>query len=146
MKINYLALPNGNKLIPYYNYDYKSEELDGEYYFIDGFQDYIRTSHPNLIKSTSTNALIPIIRQEFKWTFIYNKDLSKRDKPITRLVKDLDDEDLESIIIYLQQRIIIVKNREGMSEPIQQMKFTIEVMRAEIRYRKRNEKKENKAG
>ena len=120
--------------------------MDGEYYFIDGFQDYIRTSHPNLIKSTSTNALIPIIRQEFKWTFIYNKDLSKRDKPITRLVKDLDDEDLESIIIYLQQRIIIVKNREGMSEPIQQMKFTIEVMRAEIRYRKRNEKKENKAG
>jgi hypothetical protein len=144
MKLNYLALPNGNKLIPYHNHDFKGEELDGVYYFIDGFQDYIRTSHPNLIKNSSINAVISTIREEFKWTSVYNKDLSKREKPVTRLLKDLDDEHLEDIIIYLQQRIITVKNREGMSSPIQQMKFTIEIMRAEIRWRKRNEKKENK--
>mgnify|MGYP000470444357 CR=1 FL=1 len=142
MKINYLLLPNGEKLIPYYTHDYKGIELEGVYYFIDGFQDYIRTSHPNLIKNSSINAVISTIREEFKWTSIYNKDLSKRDKPITRILKDLDDEHLESIIIYLQQRILIVKNQEGMTHPTLQMKFTIEIMKAEIRYRKKNEKKE----
>ena len=54
MKLSYLALPNGKKLIPYHRQDYKSEEIDGVYYFIDGeASSYIRTSHPNLVKSTS---------------------------------------------------------------------------------------------
>ena len=138
MKINYLLLPNGEKLIPYHNHDYKGVEINGEYFFIDGFQDYIRTSHPNLIKNSSINSVISIIREEFQWTSIYNKDLTRREKPITRILKDLDDEHLDSIITYLQQRIIVVKDREGMGSAIQQMKFTIEIMRAEIRWRKRN--------
>lgn len=141
MKINYLALPNGEKLIPYHNHDYKGVEINGEYFFIDGFQDYIRTSHPNLVKNSSINSVIPIIREEFQWTSIYNKDLTRREKPITKLLKDLEYEHLDSIITYLQQRIIVVKDREGMGSAIQQMKLTIEIMRAELRFRKKNEKK-----
>jgi hypothetical protein len=142
MKINYLLLPNGEKLIPYYHYDFKAVEINDVYYFIDGFQDYTRTSHPNLVKQASVNALLPVIREEFQWTSIYNKDLTRREKPVTRILKDLEDEHLDSIITYLQKRIIDVKDEEGMNGAIQQMKFTIKVMKAEISYRKKNAKKE----
>lgn len=38
MKITYLELPDGDKLISYYRHDYKAKKIDGELYSIDGGQ------------------------------------------------------------------------------------------------------------
>lgn len=142
MKINYLALPNGNKLISYDVHDYKSVEIEGILYMIDGGQEhYIRTSHSNLVKKASIHKLISVIREEYTWVSIFNKDLSRREKPIKRLLKDLEDEHLYSIISYLKNRLKVIKEKENMSDSIFQLKFIIQIMKAEIKYR---EKESNK--
>lgn len=141
MKLFYLALPNGKKLIPYHRRDYKSKEIEGVYYFIDGDNwSYIRTSHPNLLKQTSVNALISTIREEFKWTSIYNEDLTKREVPVTRLLKNLEEDHIHSIINYLKDRIKKVNSQEAIGDAIQNMKQTIEIMRAELRFRTKQNK------
>jgi len=141
MKLSYLALPNGKKLIPYHRHDFKSEDIDGVYYFIDGeASSYIRTSHPNLVKSTSVNFLLPTIREEFTWTALYDKDLNRLNAPVTRLLKDLDEDHIEAIIVHLKDRIEKVKNQEGMSDALYSMKQTIEIMCSEIRFRNKQNK------
>ena len=141
MKLSYFALPNGVKLIPYHRHDFKSEEIDGVYYFIDGeATTYIRTSHPNLIKTTSVNFLLPTIREEFTWTALYDKDLKRLNAPVTKLLKDLDEEHIEAIIVHLKNRIEKVKNQEGMNDALHSMKQTVEIMRSEIRFRNKQNK------
>lgn len=141
MKLSYLALPNGKKLIPYHRHDYKSEEIDGVYYFIDGeASSYIRTSHPNLVKSTSVNFLLSTIREEFTWTALYDKDLKRLNAPVTKLLKDLEEDHIEAIIVHLKDRIEKVKNQEGMSDALYSMKQTIEIMCSEIRFRNKQNK------
>lgn len=141
MKLSYLALPNGKKLIPYHRHDYKSEEIDGVYYFIDGeASSYIRTSHPNLVKSTSVNFLLSTIREEFTWTMLYDKELNRLNAPVTKLLKDLEEDHIEAIIVHLKDRIEKVKNQEGMSDALYSMKQTIEIMCSEIRFRNKQNK------
>ena len=141
MKLSYLALPNGKKLILYHRHDYKCEEIDGVYYFIDGeTSSYIRTSHPNLVKFTSVNFLLPTIREEFTWTALYDKDLNRLNIPVTRLLKDLDEDHIEAIIVHLKDRIEKVKDQEGMSDPLHSMKQTVEIMRSELRFRNKQNK------
>lgn len=141
MKLSYFALPNGVKLIPYHRHDFKSEEIDGVYYFIDGeATTYIRTSHPNLIKTTSVNFLLPTIREEFTWTALYDKDLNRLNAPVTKVLKDLEEEHIEAIIVHLKDRIEKVKNQEGMSDALYSMKQTVEIMRSEIRFRNKQNK------
>ena len=56
MKITYLELPDGDKLISYYRHDFKSKEIDGELYYIDGGQSsgYIRVGgNPDKCKTVT---------------------------------------------------------------------------------------------
>ena len=69
MKITYLELPDGDKLISYYRHDYKAKKIDEELYFIDGGQlDYIRVGG-NLdkytVKQDEIDDLIEFIRQDY---------------------------------------------------------------------------------
>lgn len=69
MKITYLELPDGDKLISYYRHDYKSKKIDEELYFIDGGQlDYIRVGgNPNKckVKQDEIDNLIEFIRNDY---------------------------------------------------------------------------------
>jgi len=42
MKITYLLLPDGDKLISYHRHDFKSKEIDEGFFAIDGGRDYTK--------------------------------------------------------------------------------------------------------
>ena len=64
MKVAYIQLPDGNKLISYHRHDFKSTEIDGKLYMIDGGQgDIIRCS--GQVMFAEVDDLIEIIRDEF---------------------------------------------------------------------------------
>ena len=70
MKITYLGLPDGDKLISYYRHDFKSKKIDNELYFIDGGQlDYIRVGgdiNKCHVKQDEIDNLIEFIRQDYQ--------------------------------------------------------------------------------
>lgn len=98
-RVTYLQLPNKKRLISWHRHDYKSVELDGNTYFIDGGQeDYIRYSHPHLLKEEYIEDCIDWLREEFEWTQILDKKGKPLSKPQMKKLKDLGTGHIENII------------------------------------------------
>lgn len=110
MKITYLELPDGDKLISYYRHDFKSKKIDDELYFIDGGQlDYIRVGG-NLnkcqIKQDKIDDLIEFIRNDYQ---------------------PLENKYLKDISIYLIKKYLKINKNSVVF---------IEILKAELKYRK----------
>ena len=71
---------------------------------------------------------------------LYDKELNRLNAPVTKLLKDLEEDHIEAIIVHLKDRIEKVKNQEGMSDALYSMKQTIEIMCSEIRFRNKQNK------
>lgn len=107
INITYILLPNLDKLVSWYRYEYKSIELPQGFYMIDGGQeDYIRYSTPDSTKpitDTLDNAF-EWIREVFDWAISYDNEL---DLPINKKLKDLDIDYIEDLI---NENTIIIFN------------------------------------
>lgn len=101
IKIHYAVTKDGTKLFSFHRHDYNSIAT-GE--FIDGGFDYIRTNCE--IKEDTVENLIADIREQFEiWTSVYDKEERFLTKPVTRLLKELDEEHIE-MLIQIMIRII----------------------------------------
>ena len=95
MNINYILLPNGNKLFSFFVHDYNSCET-GE--VIDGGFEYTRYNG-NLQKG-KIDDLIGDIREQFVWGKNYDKDNNLLPKTQFIKLKDLDTDHIINILRY----------------------------------------------
>lgn len=100
IKIHYAVTKDGTKLFSFHRHDYNSIAT-GE--FIDGGFDYIRTNCE--IKEDTVENLIADIREQFEWTSVYDKEERFLTKPVTRPLKELDDEYIEKLIGIMEQKL-----------------------------------------
>ena len=111
MKVAYIQLPDGNKLISYHRYDCKSVEIEGKYYMIDGGQDDIIRCSGDL-KFAEVDDLIETIRDEF----INNYDIK-----------------LKNVNISTIKKYIKYQHNHG-----DKLVFYTAIFEAELKYRKNN--------
>ena len=118
MKVAYIQLPDGNKLISYHRHDFKSTEIDGKLYMIDGGQgNIIRCS--GQVMFAEVDDLIETIRSEYAVKYIVLKYLTiTKIKKVIKYVKNLD-------------KIL----EADLDNPC---KFSLEILEAELKYRKNN--------
>lgn len=118
MKVAYILLPDGNKLISYYRYDYRHVEIDGTLYMIDGGQEgYIRSSGE--IRFAEIDDIIETIRAEYEVKYIKLKEQSTIEiKKCIKFVKAFDT---------------LVKTDSNVTS-----KFPMAILKAELNYRKNN--------
>jgi hypothetical protein len=114
MKINYIQLPTGKKLISYYTHDFKSVEIDGKLYMIDGGQeDYCRYSGD--LKQADCYKLIETIREEY----LIGQSL------------------LKNIQTYILQ-IHLKRSKQTATNDNRAMLFFVAMLKSELKYRKNN--------
>lgn len=97
--VSAIITPDGTRIESAHRHDYNSHtDSNGEYYFIDGGLEYLRTSMnliPAIHDSVMTNDHHEVIRLSFKWG-TYGKNGKG---PYTRkLLCDLDTDHIEQII------------------------------------------------
>lgn len=125
-KLNYLQLPNGERLVSWYRHDFKSFKEGSDLYMIDGGQGgYLRFSQPEdwdgLIEERLEDCF-EWVRDEFTWTKRYDKDSNLLPEPVTAKLKHLD-------LLHL---IELVKYRAGTyMEHIFQMEINYRVKKAD---------------
>lgn len=100
MKIHYVENKNGDKLFSFFRHDF-NQSKDGT--FIDGGFDYIRTNTG--VKYGEIHELIQDIRKQFSWITTRNPDNTIRDKPITKLLKDLDTDHIINILLFFTRKL-----------------------------------------
>ena len=127
MIITYIKTPKGKYLFSFHRHDYNSIKENGVEYFIDGGFDYIR--YNGQLCSDLISDVIDLIREQFTWESIYDKDNNLLDQPIKRLLKDLSEEHILNIIKYL-----IETNK---SIDIKRLLAIILIMNCELIYRKK---------
>lgn len=111
MKITYLELPDGNKLISYYRHDYKAKKIDEKLYSIDGgqFSDLLWVNgdmNKCKIKKDEIDDLIEFIRNDYQ---------------------PLENQYLKDISTHLLEKYLKVNKSNVV--------FT-EIFKAELKYRK----------
>jgi hypothetical protein len=106
MKIIYLELPDGDKLISYHKHDFKSKRIGDDLFFIDCGQnsDYFRVSNPDnkaVFKKEELSDLIEFIREDKTFGDVLIKNRT------TKFIKDFVDKiqtsvnsDLENVFYY----------------------------------------------
>ena len=118
MKVAYIQLPDGNKLISYHRHDYKHVEIDEKLYMIDGGQeDYIRSSGD--VKFAEIDELIETIRNEYEV-----KCIKLKDQPIDKI---------KECIKFVKAFNKLVTTDSNVTS-----KFYLAILNAELKYRKNN--------
>lgn len=105
MQIHYLNCDNKYKLFSFHRHDYKTKEINGITYMIDGgLNDYIRASTYGEIEYAEVKDVIKDIREQLSWG--KNYDANKKLLPKTEyvLLKDIEDKHLEALIDYTNGR------------------------------------------
>lgn len=102
--LQYLLLPNGERLVSWHRHDYKTFEAGSDFYMIDGGQtDYVRYSQPedwDGLRSEPIEDCIDWVREEFTWTKRYDKDMNLLPEPVTSKLKDLTHGHLCALVDY----------------------------------------------
>ena len=133
MKITYVEHNDGTKLFSFYRHDYKDYEgKDGSFIMIDGGFDYMRysvTPGESTIKTVDIMEVIKPIRNQFRWTQRYDKDMNLLKKPKNKLLRNLTSDHIAGIILYLYDRLD--HNKE-------ERLGWIGIMEAELEYRRIN--------
>lgn len=133
MKIKYLDCRGKKKLFSLHQHDYRTwEDEDGNFYMIDGGEDYQRYSHPDMaelsfgvIKEDKIENVIEDLREQFKWGKNHDKSGNRLPKTEFVLVKELSNEHIISIIKHIYEKGITNSR-------------SVFVMLAELRYRLNN--------
>ncbi|MDC7248504.1 MAG: hypothetical protein PQJ49_01105 [Sphaerochaetaceae bacterium] len=127
-ELQYMQLPNGERLVSWHRHDYKTFEAGSDFYMIDGGQvDYIRYSQPedwDGLRKERLEDCFNWVREEFTWTKRYDKDMNLLEKPVTAKLKDL----------ALDHLLALVKYKEG--------SYMEHLFQMEINYRVENADKE----
>lgn len=105
IKITYLPLPNGERLVSWHRHDYKVVDLKEGHFMIDGGQDgYYRFSVPtgSTIKPVSEKLedVFDWVREEFTWTSIVDANKKRLIKPVTKKLKELDTDHIKVLVHY----------------------------------------------
>lgn len=101
---------DGNGLLfSFHRHDFKSKEIDGVKYFIDGGFDYTRASTNGTIKTDTIENMIPYIRKVFKWGSNYDKFGKRLPKTKYRILKNLTTSHIINIIEHLGNSSKIVE-------------------------------------
>ena len=95
MNINYILLPNWNKLFSFFVHDYNSCET-GEF-IGGGFED---TRYNGNLQKGKIDDLIGDIREQFVWGKNYDKDNNLLPKTQFIKLKDLDTDHIINILRY----------------------------------------------
>jgi hypothetical protein len=96
---NGLTTPDGTTLYSLHRHDFKGHtDANGEFYFIDGGFDYVRTSYnkiPAAMHTIFDTDAHELIRQHFHWG-TYGKD---GNQPLTQvLLKDMETSHIKAIL------------------------------------------------
>ena len=98
--LNRIQTPDGTILTSYHGHDYKTyvDSIDGNEYMVDGGLNYLKRSMSDYEDlSVYSDDDFEIVRRSFHR---YNR---KSDKYVT--LEEMEDEWLENLIIYLEERI-----------------------------------------
>lgn len=117
MKIHYLDCDSKAKLFSFHRHDYKSIEIDGTEYSLDGGFDYTICSLTGSIKQDKIKNLIKDIREVFTWTQNYDEN-NNRIEPKKALLKDLSSSHICGILSYFTDKLYNqIENNDGYSSP-----------------------------
>jgi len=100
LKITYLLLPDGDKLISYHRHDFKSKEINGDFFAIDGGRDYT--------KLTGDMSKCKIIDCELEEIF----DFIRNDNTLFNHSLLLKDISTKNLLEYTDGNIISNLNKE----------------------------------
>lgn len=97
----FLETPNRYKLASYHTHDFKSKEENGCFYFMDGGQEsFVRVGGDKPPIISTIEAEIEWIREDFKWTSTKNKNGKLLKTPITKKLKNLSRDHVETLVKY----------------------------------------------
>jgi len=102
--VNKIICPDGTELVSRHRHDFQyHRQEDGREYFTDGGLDYQRIGASDEEYTDCTCYVgdpIEKVREHFPWRSTLDKDSKPLDKPIFKLLKDLDDDHLEALISW----------------------------------------------
>ena len=97
---------DGTILVSRHRHDYVTHtDSKGNFYMLDGGgSGYYRTSGEGLVQEITSNSDHSLIRDYFKWTRNFDKDMNLLPSPERILLKDLDQGHLEALVSYTSGR------------------------------------------
>lgn len=105
--VNKIICPDGTELRSHHRHDFVAHvQEDGREYFVDGGTDYQRigASDSEYTDCTCyTDDPIEKIREHFIWVSVLDKNGEILDIPIVRLLKDLDDEHVKTLVVWTSE-------------------------------------------
>lgn len=114
MKITYLDCDGKAKLFSFFRHDYKTKEIDGKYYMIDGgLEGYIRHSVDGKIQHGEVKDLFEEIREQFTWGKNYDENNNRLEKTEWVLLKNLTSSHICGILSYFTNRAYEKLMKEG---------------------------------
>ncbi len=136
MKIHYLNCDGKTKLFSFYRHDYKTLDIDGKHYMIDGGFDYIRHSEHGTIEESEIKNVIFDIRECFYWTQNYDEN-NNRIEPKKALLKDLTSSHICGILSYFTERLTKQK-KDKIVTPTKEWCIIHDIFIQELDYRIKN--------
>ena len=102
--VNKIICPDGTELRSRSRHHFvEHTQEDGREYFVDDGLDYQRIGHSDKQYTDCTcytDDPIEKIREHFTWTSILDKNGNRLDKPVEKLLKDLDDGHVDALVEY----------------------------------------------
>ena len=141
MKIHYLDCDGKAKLFSFHRHDYKTLDLDGKHYMIDGGFDYTRCSTDGKVEEDEVKNLISNIREVFTWTQNYDENNNRIDSK-TALLKDLTSSHICGILSYFNTRLwngTEYRKAEGVVELFKHFCTFQDIFIQELDYRIKNQ-------